>query len=131
MGRTALAKLRAPVIYSSCSIALAALETVARVDSDIASRDRFLIEISVPGAVWRKREMITAQDLDPSWLAEPPGMTSIDFGSAWLMEKTAAPLMVPSIIVPEEYNVLINPRHPDAKKISARVVRQFVIDPRL
>ncbi|WP_373924971.1 RES family NAD+ phosphorylase [Duganella vulcania] len=40
-------------------------------------------------------------------------------------------LLVPSVIVPEEYNVLINPLHPDTSRITAQVLRQFIYDPRL
>ncbi|PRC93787.1 RES family NAD+ phosphorylase [Solimicrobium silvestre] len=119
------------VTYSSSTIALATLETLAHIGSEIAARNRFLIAISVPVKLWNKREIITAAELDPSWLAEPPGMFSIEFGSTWLEGRSAALLLVPSIIVPEEFNVLINPKHPDAKKISAKIVRQFIYDPRL
>jgi RES domain-containing protein len=47
------------------------------------------------------------------------------------MVATAPLLLVPSIIVPEEYNVLINPAHAAARQISATVKRQFIYDPRL
>jgi RES domain-containing protein len=119
------------VTYCSSTISLAALETLAHIDSDIAVRNRFLVAISVPETVWRKHEIITATDLEPGWLSEPPGMTSIEFGSVWLNGMSAALLLVPSIIVPEEYNVLINPKHPDSRKIKSRISRQFIYDPRL
>jgi RES domain-containing protein len=40
-------------------------------------------------------------------------------------------MLVPSIIVPEEYNVLINPAHPSTARITSKVTRQYVYDPRL
>ena len=40
-------------------------------------------------------------------------------------------LVVPSVVVPEEHNVLINPAHPDAKGIAAQKVRKWLYDPRL
>ena len=40
-------------------------------------------------------------------------------------------MLVPSVILPEEYNALINPAHPEAAHIRATVVRQFRDDPRL
>jgi RES domain-containing protein len=40
-------------------------------------------------------------------------------------------MIVPSVIVPEETNVLINPLHPDSIGITARKVRKWVYDPRL
>jgi len=38
---------------------------------------------------------------------------------------------VPSIVVPEERNVLINPGHPDAKKLQVKKVRKWMFDIRL
>ena len=43
----------------------------------------------------------------------------------------SAVLRVPSVIVPEEYNVLINPLHPDSKAITAVKTRKWLYDPRL
>jgi RES domain-containing protein len=62
---------------------------------------------------------------------EPSGSTTVSFGDNWLGGASATILMVPSVIVPEEYNVLFNPMHPRAKRLHAKVVRQFVYHPRL
>lgn len=120
-----------PVIYASSTIALATLETLAHLGDNIAIRNAFLIRIDVPVSVWARREYITPDDLSPSWIAEPHGSTTTDFGDAWIDLGSATLLMVPSVIVPEEFNVLINPAHPDAKKIKAVIVRQYLYDPRL
>lgn len=118
------------LIYASTTIALATLETLAHLGDNIAIRNAFLIRIDVPVSVWNRREYITPDDLEPTWVAEPPGSTTIYFGDGWISSLSAALLMVPSVIVPEECNVLINPAHADARKIKATVMRQFVYDPR-
>ena len=120
-----------PALYASTTIALATLETLAHLGDNIAIRNAFLVQLAVPSAVWKKREIVLASELDPTWLAEPYGSASVEFGDDWLSADMAAMLMVPSVIVPEEYNVLINPRHPDVKRVGAKVSRQFVYDPRL
>ena len=119
------------VVYTASSIALAALESLAHLGNDTVARNRFLVQVSVPPEVWKLRQACRQKDLDPTWLAEPPGSGSIALGDAWLKECAAPLLLVPSIIVPEEHNVLINPAHPATGKIKARVLRQFVYDPRL
>jgi RES domain-containing protein len=43
----------------------------------------------------------------------------------------SALLLVPSVIVPEESNVLINPEHPDARALRVMVVRKWIYDVRL
>ena len=120
-----------PVVYASTSIALATLETLAHLGDNIAIRNAFLLQIDVPATVWKLREIIQPADLDPTWVAEPSGSTTVSFGDNWLGGASAPLLMVPSVIVPEEYNVLINPMHPWAKRLQVRIVRQFVYDPRL
>jgi RES domain-containing protein len=52
-------------------------------------------------------------------------------GDAWLQEVETALLVVPSVIVPEESNVLINPVHADASSITATKVRPWLYDQRL
>ncbi|HEY9104700.1 RES family NAD+ phosphorylase, partial [Chitinimonas sp.] len=118
------------MVYASQSIALACLETLAHIGDGIAARNRFLVEISVPARVWTERRVLTTDKLPPSWLAEPPAADSMALGSAWVEEGASALLQVPSVLVHEEANILINPAHPDARHISARVVRQFIYDPR-
>lgn len=118
-----------PVVYTSTTIALATLETMAHL-ADIDIRNAFLARVEVPEPVWSLREYIEVQDFDPTWIAEPPGSTTIDFGDEWLKGCSAPLLMVPSAIVPEELNVLINPAHPMSRKITAKIVRQYIYDPR-
>jgi RES domain-containing protein len=63
--------------------------------------------------------------MPPTWAAIPAGRASAKFGSDWITSLRSAVLMVPSVIVPEESVSLINPAHPDASKIAAKVVRLF------
>jgi RES domain-containing protein len=53
------------------------------------------------------------------------------FGDVWLTEARSPVLRVPSLIVPEEANFLINPRHPEATNIALISKRVFTFDPRL
>ena len=52
-------------------------------------------------------------------------------GSAWLASAASALLAVPSAIVEEECNVLVNPAHPDARRLVAAKTRRFLYDPRV
>ena len=64
------------------------------------------------------------------WDALPAGRVSIAFGTNWIGAQASALLVIPSIVVPEEFNVLINPRHPDSARITAAKVRKWTYDPR-
>lgn len=118
-------------VYASTSIALATLETLAHLGGNISIRNAFLVSIQVPAALWAQRRTVSIASLPLAWLAEPPGAASVDYGDTWLRAQAHLLLLVPSIIVPEEYNVLINPAHPSALQLSAKVARQHIYDPRL
>ncbi len=55
----------------------------------------------------------------------------MDFGDAWLASRRSLLLIVPSVIVPQETNILINPRHPDADQIKIIKTTKFVYDGRI
>lgn len=120
-----------PVVYASFTRALACLETVVHFNAGGLPLNRYLVQIDVPDAVWKAAKAEDAASLAVGWEAEPPGMVSIDHGTTWLRAKSSALMIVPSVIIPEELNVLINPLHPDSSAISATKVRKWLYDPRL
>jgi RES domain-containing protein len=93
--------------------------------------NRYLVAIGVPDDVWSAAQMESAASLPVGWDAEPAGRTSIAFGTDWLRSARSALLVVPSAIVPEEYNVVINPLHADSARITAAKVRKWLYDARL
>lgn len=120
------------VTYSSTSISLAAWETRAHLAKRgrMLPLNRFLVRIDVPDVVWNSR---TFTPLPPSvgWNAIPEGMVSRSIGSAWLRSGASCLLVVPSVIIEEEFNVLMNPAHPDSASITATKLRKFLYDPRV
>lgn len=120
-----------PVVYTASSISLAALETVVHLDVGALPLNRYLVRIEVSRDIWDARKVDTALNLPVGWDARPAGIVSLDAGDDWLKGLTSALYEVPSVIVPEESNVLINPAHPDAKKIKVTKVRAWLYDPRM
>jgi RES domain-containing protein len=120
-----------PLVYASSSIALACLKTVVHLNATGLPLNRFLVRIEVPDPVWNRRQVQTPDTLPVGWSAIPEGRVSMDVGDAWLKGLHCAILLVPSVIVPEETNVLINPRHPDAQRVVARKLRPWYYDGRL
>ncbi|GGY76111.1 RES family NAD+ phosphorylase [Pseudoduganella plicata] len=118
-----------PVVYTSANIALASLETLAHLAVERLPWNRYLVRIDVPDDVYAARTV-----LDPvpaGWDADPYGLPSVQAGEAWCREGRTALLDVPSALVPEERNVLINPRHADAARIGAVMQRKWLVDPRM
>lgn len=119
------------VVYTSQTRALACLETVVHLNAGGLPLNRYLVEVTIPDALWASAQMASAASLPVGWDAEPAGRASIEFGTNWLRSGTTALLVVPSVIVPEELNVLINPQHSDSARITAAKVRKWLYDPRL
>ena len=80
---------------------------------------------------FRATEVPGTVHLPIGWSAIPEGTVSLDIGNNWLRPGGAALLMIPSVIVHEEFNVLINPEHADAEAITAQKVRPWFYDNRL
>lgn len=120
-----------PVVYAAENRSLACLETLVHLAAGKLPLNRYLVEISIPDRVWAAGEIETVGTLPVGWDAEPASGTSIDYGTEWLRNQRSAILRIPSVIVPEEYCVLINPTHPDTKEITAVKVRRWLYDPRL
>jgi RES domain-containing protein len=120
-----------PVIYASYSIALAYLETLVHLSGpESLPLNRYLIKIDVPAAAWKARTVFDAK-MHVGWDALPAGLVSLDWGTAWVRSCQSLLAEIPSIVVPDEFNVLINPGHPDAAKLIAKKIRRWNYDTRL
>jgi RES domain-containing protein len=58
-------------------------------------------------------------------------MALATMGDAWFRSAETAILAVPSVVIPVEYNYLINPSHPDFSKFKLVSPQPFEFDPRL
>ena len=119
------------IVYASETRALACLETVVHLNAGGLPLNRYLVEVTIPDDVWGDAQAETPGSLPVGWDAEPPGQVSIQFGTAWARSGRSALLVVPSVIVQEEFNVLINPAHADSARIAAVKRRRWLYDPRL
>jgi RES domain-containing protein len=119
-----------PLVYASMTRALACLETIVHFGSTVLPLNRYLVEIPIPAEAWRARR-IFHYDESVGWDAEPAGKISVDWGTNWAEEGETLVAQVPSVMVPEESNVLINPTHPQIASISARKIRRWMYDARI
>ncbi|MGB0391435.1 MAG: RES family NAD+ phosphorylase [Salibacteraceae bacterium] len=104
------------LVYSAATRSLALLEVSAHLDfnNDLPT-DRYFVEIEIPDEM----EIFTLEvgDLTHGWNNKPPEEISQQIGDSFVQSMVGAVLRVPSSIIPQEYNFLINPFHPDAQKI--------------
>jgi RES domain-containing protein len=116
-------------VYCTQSPAAALLEILVR--SELALADspvRYrLLRLSAPENAWGAA--VEPQDLPADWVRSPFATRRI--GDAWLSENGSALLLVPSAVVAETTNVLINPLHPAAAGIEVIAETNHVVDARL
>ncbi len=119
-----------PLLYASTSRALAGLETLAHLEPGSLPCNRYLVAIEVPPTTWEARTIFESEN-HVGWDAEPSGMVSIIWGTRWAKSANSLLAEVPSAIVPEETNVLINPQHAEAASLRITKVRRWTYDMRL
>lgn len=73
----------------------------------------------------------TEADLPIGWNAPVPLAWTKDLGTTWAKLRSSLAIAVPSVIVPDERNCLINPLHPEFALIQFSPPKPFVFDPRL
>lgn len=71
------------------------------------------------------------ENLPQNWDVEPPTTDTQEIGDNWVMNASSAVLSVPSAVVHEERNYILNPRHPDFKQIKVDGPFPCSFDPRL
>ena len=117
-----------PVAHASSSIALAVLETLVHVESSVMPVHR-VIAVDIPEVI--PVAATSVADLPDDWRHTPPPPRLREFGKAWLDAGETALMRVPSVIVSEESNYLINPRHADFSRLAIHPPAPFEIDRRL
>jgi RES domain-containing protein len=118
-----------PVVYTSQSIALAVLEYTVNYRRRGWVPASVLGRAVIPGDV--AIDTVRVQDLPRGWVDPDPSSTLREIGHAWLQRGATAVLKVPSAIVTEEWNYLLNPEHPDFKKLTIGKHVRYTFDRRL
>lgn len=118
------------VLYTSESLALAVLEYIIKtgvVNEELVNLKIAYIEMD--DQVTQKG--LRPQELPENWDGYPfPGALK-KIGTEWLLSMETLLLRVPAVSVPESFNVLINPLHPEFKKVTLQKVIDYYPDIRL
>lgn len=116
-----------PLIYTSESVALAALEVPVRVSTP---KHFCRVIYQVPDDVGA--ETISVTELLQTSLIQHPGTNLIEIGKQWAQEKRTLLLKVPSaVVLGQGFNYLINPLHPQFPTVTVEDVSSFDYDFRL
>ena len=117
------------LVYTAESRALGTLEVSVHIDlSEDLPTDRYYVEIEIPDDI--EILELPIEDLPINWDSKPPILETQYIGDDFVQQNAAAILKVPSSIVPPEFNYLINPNHPDSKRIKVLSANPLHFDSR-
>ena len=116
------------VTYVSSSLSLAALETLVHADRRRFEREYTTFKLHIPETLVLE---LRNEDLPEDWQARAVSEGARQIGDAWLAAQASVALSVPSVIVPEERNYLLNPEHPQFNELTIDDPRPFRFDARL
>lgn len=115
--------------YASEHQSLAMLEYFVHLDADEAPPDLVLITAEIPDNL--PCERVPAGKLPPLWRASPAPAELTRYGDEFVRRAERCVLVVPSVLSPNENNWLVNPQHPDFKKIIQVGTEPLSYDPRM
>lgn len=117
-----------PALYCGGTIAITSLEKLVHLGTT-PWPPLVLVAVDLPDA-----SAVYAPDtevLPDGWDALPLSTTAQSFGGDWLRRGDTLTMKIPSVIVPEEANFVINPMHPDYPQVQLTALRPFSFDRRL
>jgi RES domain-containing protein len=117
------------VLYTCCHASTSVLEALVHMSGLLPAGGYFLVTIDVPDAAF---EAAYQPVLPPNWddLTRDPVSTA-EIGRQWLEEGERLGMLVPSVVCHTDFNLLLNPMHPDMSRVRVIGKEPFKLDPRL
>ena len=115
-----------PCVYLASSRALAALELLVHLTPKTKCVRFSFLELNLDSLSIEK-----IATLPRGWDETLPSGATREAGTEWLRSKRSAILQVPSVLIQEEPNYLLNPNHPECENVFPIAARDFFFDPRL
>ncbi len=116
------------VVHLAESLSLATLEILVHLQHTPALADYVMFTVDFPPECVKT---LSARDLPDNWRAYPAPTQTQAIGDAWLQDAESVILRVPSAIVAQEHNFLVNPAHADFARLTLEGPFRLDIDPRV
>jgi len=117
-----------PCIYTSESRALSLLEYTCHAKKHLIPRDLSFATFDVPD---HSIQTYSIGQLPGNWKYWPHAREPRDFGTKFLSDNKFLLYCIPSVVIEEEMNYIINPKHADARMIKITAVKEYAYDLRL
>jgi len=117
------------MVYSSTSLALAAIELFVHLEPGQAPDDLVYLSALMPKG--EPARTLQSAELPSAWWADSASAAIRDLGDAWIAGRSSLALLVPSVPIRAEWNVLINPLHLRIGELRIDPPQPFVFDARM
>jgi RES domain-containing protein len=117
-----------PLVYTSESRSLAALELYANRSKAGIVMNLSLAAVAIPGYATVRE--VPASELPAGWNRYPAPLELAIIGSDWAASLQSLVLCVPSALVPQERNYLLNPLHPHMADVAIAEIEEYTFDQR-
>lgn len=116
-------------VYAGLTPEIAAMEKLVHT-GDILPKDLMLAVINLPDddTLYQR---YAVQDLPAGWDALPSSTAAVALGDEFLLARAYLGMIVPSAVMPEAFNIVVNPAHPAFSTVMIEIVRPFEFDSRL
>lgn len=117
------------IIYTAANRSLAMAEVAVHFTLATLPIDFMMMTIFIPDSI--SLQKLTHFDLPDSWNAFPYPPSTQAVGDTFVRERKYCVLQIPSAVTQGDYNFLINPDHPDFRRIKIIAVEPFPFDRRI
>jgi RES domain-containing protein len=130
-----------PMVYASTSLALAAIELFVHLEPGQAPGDLVFFSAELPEG--EPARTLQPADLLPDWWTDKNLAATRELGDAWIQiqpriqprtqptARSSLAMLVPSVPIRAEWNVLLNPLHPCIGELGIDPPQPFVFDARM
>lgn len=116
-------------VYTASSRALAMAEVLVHLPLNFLPDNYVMLEIEIPNGI--KIDEVDVSKLKNNWNSFPHPAENQEIGDGFFRDNKACVLKVPSAVVKGDFNFLLNPNHPDMKKIRIVNLSDFLFDKRI
>lgn len=117
------------MVYTAESLSLAALEQFVHLGPEDNHIQFVSFRVEIPEDL--KIDVLEHAKLPADWRMEPPPDSTRRIGTQWAQSGSSTVLLLPSVIIPSEYNYALNPTHPDFRHIRIDEPKPFSFDHRM